>query len=282
MYESRVKTLSLRVPDDPAARLAAVLELTEALARASDEVAVAARACRVGSDPSRRKRRAAEASGGLIPRPLRRRHQPSRRLTVRGRYAPDLVPRKDRRIVVAVVLAALLVALFVVVAIAQGIGNPSVSSDDVAVVEDAPDSEITRRSSTPCWSRRPPCRESGRSRRRPTRSTRPCATRRCPTCSWGAGSAVRPRSAGSPSPTARSTNRLEEIIEQQFGGQKEFQQFLKQAQFTPEEARERVELQLLSDQIQKEVLPQDAGRLGLRDRGLLRGQQGAVRAAGDA
>ncbi len=47
IYESRLKTLSLRVPDEPEARLAAVLELTEALARASDEVAVAARACRV-------------------------------------------------------------------------------------------------------------------------------------------------------------------------------------------------------------------------------------------
>ncbi len=43
IYESRAKTLSLRVPDDPDARLAAVLELAEAageaVARASDEVA---------------------------------------------------------------------------------------------------------------------------------------------------------------------------------------------------------------------------------------------------
>jgi hypothetical protein len=41
MYESRVKTVSLRVPDDPGARLTAILGLAEALARASDEVAVA-------------------------------------------------------------------------------------------------------------------------------------------------------------------------------------------------------------------------------------------------
>ena len=41
MYESRVKTVSLRVPDDPGARLTAILELAEAVARASDEVAVA-------------------------------------------------------------------------------------------------------------------------------------------------------------------------------------------------------------------------------------------------
>ncbi len=43
IYESRLKTLSLRVPDEPEARLTAVLGLAEALARASDEVAVAAK-----------------------------------------------------------------------------------------------------------------------------------------------------------------------------------------------------------------------------------------------
>ena len=37
MYESRVKTLSLRVSDEPAARLAAVLGLAEAAAQALAE-----------------------------------------------------------------------------------------------------------------------------------------------------------------------------------------------------------------------------------------------------
>ena len=49
----------------------------------------------------------------------------------------------NRRIVVAGVLAAFLVVFFVVVAIAQGIGNPSVPSGDVAVVQDAPDGHIS-------------------------------------------------------------------------------------------------------------------------------------------
>ena len=63
---------------------------------------------------------------------------------MRGRYAPDLLRARasDKRIVVAAVLAVFLVAFFVVVAIAQGIGDPSVPSDDVAVVEDAPDGHI--------------------------------------------------------------------------------------------------------------------------------------------
>jgi transcription-repair coupling factor (superfamily II helicase) len=42
MYELRTRTLSLRVPDDPAERLAVVLELTEALAGALREDPVAA------------------------------------------------------------------------------------------------------------------------------------------------------------------------------------------------------------------------------------------------
>ena len=50
---------------------------------------------------------------------------------------------RDKRIVVAGVLAAFLVVFFVVVAIAQGIGNPSVPSGDVAVVQDAPDGNIS-------------------------------------------------------------------------------------------------------------------------------------------
>ena len=54
------------------------------------------------------------------------------------------------------------------------------------------------------------------------------------------------------------SNRLDQIIDQEFGGQKQFEQFLKQAQFTEEEASQRVEVQLLSDEIQQEVLPQDA------------------------
>ena len=78
------------------------------------------------------------------------------------------------------------------------------------------------------------------------------------------------------------SNRLDQIIDQEFGGQKQFEQFLKQAHFTQEEAGQRVEVQLLSDQIQQEVLPEDAERLGLRDRGLLQRQHRAVPAAGDA
>src|SRR5256885_16162006 len=50
---------------------------------------------------------------------------------------------RNKRIVVAGVLAAFVVVFFVVVAIAQGIGNPSVPPGDVALVQDAPNGHIS-------------------------------------------------------------------------------------------------------------------------------------------
>ena len=50
---------------------------------------------------------------------------------------------------------------------------------------------------------------------------------------------------------------LETIIDEQFGGQEEFDKFLEQSGFSEEEARGRVELQLLTQCIQDQVIPQD-------------------------
>ncbi|MDX6587517.1 MAG: foldase protein PrsA [Solirubrobacterales bacterium] len=50
---------------------------------------------------------------------------------------------------------------------------------------------------------------------------------------------------------------LETIIEQQFGGQKEFDKFLEESGFSEEDALGRVELQLLTQCIQDQVIPQD-------------------------
>ncbi len=50
---------------------------------------------------------------------------------------------------------------------------------------------------------------------------------------------------------------LETIIEQQFGGQDEFEKFLEQSGFSEEDAFDRVELQLLTQCIQDRVIPQD-------------------------
>ena len=50
---------------------------------------------------------------------------------------------------------------------------------------------------------------------------------------------------------------LETIIEEQFGGQEEFDKFLEQSGFSEEDALDRVELQLLTQCIQDQVIPQD-------------------------
>ena len=78
------------------------------------------------------------------------------------------------------------------------------------------------------------------------------------------------------------TNQLKQIAQQQFGGQKQFQQYLKQAGFSPEQARGEVERSLITDQIEKEVVPQPPTVSECRDQELLRGQQVAVLPARDA
>ena len=277
IYESRVKTLSLRVPDEPEARLAAVLELTEAVAEASDEVAVAARACRVGRALARRKRRRR--------RGFRRSHGARRRLRAVSRpYAADLVPvPKDRRIVVG-----------------RGPGRRSWSccswwwrSPRGSATRACPratsrwsrtrrTARSPRRSSSRRWSRRPPAQGA---KEVPAPSDPQYAALRDSAMSdlllgrWVRGEASE---RGITVSDSEISNRLDQIIEQDFGGQKQFEQYLKQAHFTAGAgARAGRASAARATRSRSRSSLQDAGRLGLRDRGLLRGQHGPVRAAGD-
>jgi foldase protein PrsA len=176
---------------------------------------------------------------------------------MQARYAADLVPvPKDRRIVAAVVLAALLVVLLVVVAIAQGIGNPSVPSGDVAVVEDTPDGHITTAEFQTSLEQAAALQGV---KKVPAPSNPQYSALRDSAMSdlllgrWVRGEAS---DRGITLSDSEISSRLDQIIKQDFGGRKQFEQYLKQAHFTAEQARERVELQLLSNEIQKQVLPQ--------------------------
>jgi foldase protein PrsA len=51
------------------------------------------------------------------------------------------------------------------------------------------------------------------------------------------------------------TNQLKQIATQQFGGEKKFQQYLKQAGFSPQQARDTVEQSLITTQLQDQVVP---------------------------
>jgi foldase protein PrsA len=150
--------------------------------------------------------------------------------------------------VVAAVLAAFLVVFFVIVAIAQGIGNPSVPSDDVAVVEDAPDEPISidefqaalKQTALSQQIAKVPSPDDPQ-----YAALRDSAMSNLITSRWVAGEA---EERG----LSISDTEIANYIKQNFGGQ--FEQAAKQAGFTPDEAREQVQLILLGQQLQEEVV----------------------------
>jgi parvulin-like peptidyl-prolyl isomerase len=150
--------------------------------------------------------------------------------------------------VVAGVLAIFLVAFFVVVAIAQGIGNPSVSSDEVAVVDDAPDGHISVEDFNTALKQT----ALGQGVQKvPSPDDPQYATLRDTTMSnlittrWIAGEA---EERG----ITVSDTEIDNYIKQQFGGQ--FEKAAKQAGFTEDQAREQVQFILLGQELQKAVV----------------------------
>jgi parvulin-like peptidyl-prolyl isomerase len=161
----------------------------------------------------------------------------------------------NRRIVVAGVLGAFLVVFFVVVAIAQGIGHPSVPSGDVALVQDVPNGDIPMAEFQGALEQAA-ARQGAKKVPAPSdpsyKALQDSAMSDVLLSRWVRGEA---EDRGITLSDSEISNKLQEVIKQQFGGQKQFQQFLKQAHFTPQQARDRIELQMLSDAIQKQVLP---------------------------
>jgi foldase protein PrsA len=155
------------------------------------------------------------------------------------------------------VLGVFLVAFFVVVAIAQGIGGPSVPSDDVAVVEDAPDGHIAISEFQRSLAQNA---ASAGQKKVPDPSSPQYASLRDQTMSnliLGRWVRAEAEDRGISLSDSEINNRLDQI-KKQLGGEKGFQQTLQQAKLTADEARQQVELQLLGDQIQSEVIPQDS------------------------
>jgi foldase protein PrsA len=162
--------------------------------------------------------------------------------------------RISNRRIVLIGFGALFVALFAIYGVANGIGNPSVPSGDVAVVQDAPNGHITtaefqaalqQAASRQGVQKVPAPSDPSYSALHDSAMSDVLLAR------WVRGEADERGITLSDSEIA---NQLQQVIKQQFGGQKQFQQFLKQAHFTPQQARDRVELQMLSNEIQKQVL----------------------------
>jgi parvulin-like peptidyl-prolyl isomerase len=170
-----------------------------------------------------------------------------------GREAKTKAAGIQRLAVLA--LSALLVVLFVGFAVAQGIGNPSVPSGDVAIVKGVPE-------------------EDGRiNREELDRAIEQQATQ------GGLKKAPKPGSAKYDELTKAALGELfdaiwikgegeelgitvtdkeieaelEQIKEQNFQTEKAYKEFLKTSHFTREDVDKRVELQVLSTQIQEQV-----------------------------
>ena len=154
----------------------------------------------------------------------------------------------------AAVFGAVVVVLFVIVAIAQGIGDPSVPSGDVATVEDVSNGDISQEEYDSALQQI--AAQQGVKKIPPPDDPSYADLRDATMADLLLGRWVRGEAAdrGISFSDTEIDNRLDQIIKQDFGGQKQFETFLKQNHFTPEQARDRVELQLLGDEVQKQVL----------------------------
>ena len=156
--------------------------------------------------------------------------------------------------------AVLLVALFVVVAAAEGLGEPSIPDDAIAVVEDAPDGTVTKeefdRALVQTAARQglkdvPPADDPQ------YQSLADAAESDLLLQRWVRGEA---EEMGIDVTETQVEDELAQIKQQQFNGsEKQFQKFLDQSGFSEDEARDRIELQVISNEIQKRVLPEAPG-----------------------
>ena len=152
---------------------------------------------------------------------------------------------------VAAVLAVFLVVFFVIVGLAQGIGHPSPSSDEVAVIEDAPDGHVT----TDQFNTALEQTALGQGLQEVPKPSDPqyatlkdTAMANLITSHWIEGEAA------DRGITASDTD-IQNWIKQNIGGPSQFKQAAKQAGFTEEEARDQARVIVLSQELQKEVIP---------------------------
>lgn len=153
--------------------------------------------------------------------------------------------------------AALLVVVIAIVGVTSGFGGPSLPDGAKAFVDEVSNGEVSqeqydaaiaqaaarqgiRRTPEPGTPQFDLLNESAMSDLLLTR--------------WVAGEAE--ERGISVTDTAVETE-LERIIDEQFGGQRQFDRFLRQNSYSDEDAFERVRLQLLSARIQQQIVPED-------------------------
>jgi len=150
---------------------------------------------------------------------------------------------------------ALFILLFVIFAIAQGIGDPSIPSDAVAVVEDAPPGlgTITKADfqhalvQTSAQKQEKSVPKPGDAKYEELKST---ALGELLDAIWIQGQA---EEIGISVTDKEIAEELEKLKKQAFKTEKEYKEFLKEAHFTKADVNERVTIQMLSAQIQEKV-----------------------------
>jgi len=152
--------------------------------------------------------------------------------------------------------AALLVLLFAAIAIADGIGDPSIPSGAVAVVEDVPDdvgtiTEAELRHAVvqaAAESQISPVPKPGEEQYDGLRET---ALGELLDSIWIQGQAAE---MGFPEPTPKEIDaELEKLKEQSFQSEKQYREFLEESHYTAEDVDRRVTLQILSTKIQSQI-----------------------------
>ena len=161
---------------------------------------------------------------------------------------------RDRRIVAGIVLVALLAVALVWVGLALGIGHPSPSSNEVAVIQDAPDGHITIDDFNAALKQT----ALGQGLQQVPKPSDPqyatlkdTALANLITTRWIAGEAA------DRGITASDTD-VQNWIKQNIGNASQFQKQAKAAGFTPDQAREQARVIVLSQELQKQVIPTQA------------------------
>jgi parvulin-like peptidyl-prolyl isomerase len=151
--------------------------------------------------------------------------------------------------------AGLLVLLFVGFAIAQGIGNPSVSSGDVAVIEDAPAglgtiTEAQLRHAIVVAAAAGSVKPVPKPGDEKYDELQKAALSELLETVWIQGLGEEMGISVSQKEVAEE---LKKVETQQFKSKKQFQEFLKQSHFTPADVKERITIQILTKQIQEQI-----------------------------
>jgi parvulin-like peptidyl-prolyl isomerase len=142
-------------------------------------------------------------------------------------------------------------------AVFRGLGDPSIPSGDIAVVQGAPNEDVTLAEYKRALLQAVP-RVGLKKLPKPGTSqytqVRDSAISDLLLGRWIEGEAI---DRGITVSQSQVADQLKQIIKTQFGNsQKQFQNFLSQSHFTQQDALERVRLQVISQDVQQQVLPQ--------------------------